>query len=87
MPLDALHSPASFAMTAASWRRSEIEAAVEWLIALLDVQDADADLEPEPEGELGDDLVGDEEDAEDALPVEMVRMTRRVRAGRMNAAA
>ena len=78
MPLDALHSPTSFAMTAASWKRPEIEAAVEWLIGLLDARDPDADLEPDPEGERGDGLVGDEDDAEDALPLERVRVARRV---------
>ncbi len=79
MPLDAPHSPASFALTAAGWRRPEIEAAVEWLIALLDARDTDANLEPDPEGEAGDGLTGDEDDAEDALPLERVRVARRVR--------
>ena len=78
MRLDALHSPASFVLTAASWSRPQIEAAIEFLLELLNAADADADFEPDPEGERGDDLVGDEGDAEDALPVERVRMVRRV---------
>lgn len=79
MRLDVLHSPASFPLTAAGWSRPQIEAAVEWLIALLDAQDPDADLEPDPEGERDDGLVGEEDDAEEALPLERVRVARRMR--------
>lgn len=86
MRLDGMHTPASFALTAVSWLRPQVEAAVDWLIGLLDAEDTDADLEPEAEGGPGDDLVGEEDDAEDALPLEWARVARWVRRGRVAAA-
>ena len=52
MRLDALCTPAAFSLTAAGWSREQIEAAIEWLIQLLDEQD---DGEAVPSAGIGPD--------------------------------
>lgn len=80
MPFDALPGLFALALTAASWSRLQIEVAVEFLLKLLDAEDADADLEPQPEAEDRDGLAADEGDAKDAAPVQRVQVARQVRA-------
>ena len=51
MRLDALCTPAAFSLTASGWSRQQIEAAIEWLIDLLDRQDG---APPYPSADTGD---------------------------------
>jgi hypothetical protein len=81
MRISEVMTPQALALIVSGWCRTDIENAIEQLISALDAADSHReDLEPEPECETADGLIGDSDDAEDDVPIVPLRITRRTSA-------